>query len=93
MPTITVPTINISKTTLNGYLTVALVICGALTQVPHVPLWLSGGATTILGIWRIVVGTLQQDADSTKALVPGIPEPQMVPAHPVPDNPHDIAVK
>lgn len=93
MPTITIPDISISKTTLNGYLTVGLVVCGALTQAPHVPLWVSGGAGSLLGVLRIVIGYLQQDADVTKALVPGVAEPQMVPAHPVPDNPKDIAVK
>lgn len=93
MPTIDIPTLNISKTTLNGYLTVGMLLCLGLSQAQGVPLWLSAGAGTTLGIIRIIIGHLQSDADSTKALVPGIAEPQTVPAHPVPDNPHDIAVK
>lgn len=93
MPTITIPDIKISKTTLNGYLTCGLIVCVSLTQAPNVPIWASTGAATILGILRIIVGHLQSDADLTKAIVPGIVEPQIVSAHPVPDNPHDIAVK
>ena len=66
MTTIQIPEITISKTTLNGYLTVGLIVCTALTQAQGVPLWLSGGAATTLAVLRIVVGHLQADAATAK---------------------------
>lgn len=86
----TLPTI--SKTTLNGYLEVGMIICLGLTTAHGVPLAVSGGAGTILAVLRVISGHLQGDAEQTEALVPGNPIPQVVPAHPVPDNPADVPV-
>jgi hypothetical protein len=94
------PTINIqvSKTTVAGLLSGFIGSVGpitaylATTNNPRATA--ACGLLTLAGVVaRVWVGVIQQDADSTKALVPGVAEPQQVPAHPVPDNPHDIAVK
>lgn len=96
MPTVTIPTI--SKTTLAGVLSGFIGSVGPITAylaTINKP-WAASGCgilTTAAIVARVWVGVVSQDADSTKALVPGIPQPQMVPAHPVPDNPADIAVK
>jgi hypothetical protein len=92
MPTIDIPTINISKTTLNGYLTVGLIVCGLLTRAPHVPIWLSSGAGTVLGILRIINGHLQQDAGSQPAFILGQLGVQDMPSHEIPNNPAAIPV-
>ena len=90
--TINLPTINVSKTTLNGYLAVALAVCVALLQVPGIPQQYTvaiGGAVAFL---RILVGHLQTDAGTTLATTPGQPSPVEVPSHEVPDDPKAVAI-
>ena len=102
MPTINIP--NVSKTTVNGILAFLIAILTPLMsiQVPsalatpntsHFWLWFQFGVIVVLGALRGAVGFFQGDSDTTKALIPGVAEPQQVPAHPVPYNLHDIAVK
>jgi hypothetical protein len=92
--TITVPTIKISQTTLNGYLTSGMVICTALLSQPQLLpqkyTAIIGGVLTIL---RIITGHTQGDAGKTLADVPGESKPQLVPSHEIPDRADAVAVK
>lgn len=47
---------------------------------------------TITGALKLVIGFMQKDADTVLAKVPGIKEPQVVPAHATPDDPKAIPV-
>jgi hypothetical protein len=88
--TITIP--KISKTTLNGYLTVGISVCVALLSVPSIPQKYTVVIGTILSMLRLLTGHKQQDAGEQLAYVPGEPTPQVVPSHEVPDNPADKTV-
>lgn len=86
------------KSTLSGFCTILLVVGGAaISYFANQP----QSATTLkvvsilsaaVGIAKIVLSIITPDADKVLAQVPGQAQPQVVSAHPVPDNPADKAV-
>lgn len=95
MPTITIPTIDISKTTLFSYLNGATILFGGVAVCPGLPHNLSavsGTIATLCGIWMIRIGHLMKDAGEQAAIVPGQPGVQEVPSHEIPNNPAAIPV-
>jgi hypothetical protein len=89
----------ISKTTVAGVLS-AIATTGATASAALAPYQLTApsgvaarigyvvmGLTVITAIARVWVGYLTPDADQTPAIPRGGGEPQLVPAHPVPDDP------
>lgn len=88
-------TLNVSKTTLNGFIAFFIAAVPLTTAYPGLHInpavmaWLSFAA----GLGRLYVGLQQQDADRVLAKLPGQAAPEPVPAHPVPDDPKAVVVK
>jgi hypothetical protein len=85
------------KTTTNGFLAfliaTATVVMAFTSQNPDkTNLKISSACAIVLALCRAYVGLIQKDADKVLAKVPGQAQPQVVAAHPVPDNPADKAV-
>ncbi len=80
------------KTTTNGllafFITTGLVVVGFTAAIPGAEAAkITSGITLFLALCRAWVGLIQKDAGTTLAKVPGIAQPQAVPAHSVPDDP------
>jgi hypothetical protein len=83
------------KSTVSGILTTTLATTAAFLAPPmnslisskHV-LWI--GAFQVLG--KIWISLITQDAGTVLAKVPGSSDPQIVPAHSVPDDPKAVAI-
>lgn len=96
MPTIEIPEIKISKTTLNGYLTTGTILFGGLATAPGIPHWLTATSVTLAslcGVWMLRIGHLMKDADEQSAIVPGQLGVQQVASHEIPNNPSAIPVE
>ena len=89
------------KSTLSGFCTILLVVGGAAisyfarlpsAQQSPTTLKIISVLSALVGIAKIVLSIITPDADKVLAKVPGQAQPQVVAAHPVPDNPADKAV-
>ena len=89
--TINIP--NVSKTTVNGYLTAGMTVCAALLSQPQLlPQRYTVVIGGVLAVLRIVTGHAQADAGQQLAQVPGQPSPQLVASHEVPNNPAEVPI-
>lgn len=80
---------NISKTTMNGALAFVIAAATWATTQPdlHLSPTVAGYIALVAGFARMAVGFLQVDADRALAVPAGKSEPEIVPAHPQPDDP------
>lgn len=93
MPTITVPDIKISQTTLSGYLSAGMVICAALLSQPQLlPQKYTAIVGGVLTVLRVITGHLQKDAGTQLAITPDSPSPKLVPAVEIPVDPNAIPI-
>jgi len=93
--TITIPTIKVSPTTLNGYLTGIMVLCGVLADANSLPQGVRTVAATVGSLalaLRIRIGHIQQDPGTQLAQVPGQLSPEVVPSHEIPNDPKAVAI-
>lgn len=88
------------KSTFSAYLTVFFTVGGFVTSylavIPNPKPWeisLSGGLTTAVGIAKLAVGHLTQDAGQVLAVTPNDPIPEPVPSTEVPIDPTAKVVK
>lgn len=86
--------IDISKSTLNGFIAcfIAAVPMAQVYPGLHIPVALMAWLSFLAGLARWYVGYKEVDADSVLAKLPGIPEPQIVPAHASPNDPKAVPV-
>lgn len=94
------------KSTVQGIVTTLLGLSGAILAVkanPAVDPSIAGLVSVIPAHWlaiiaafsgaaKLVMGAIQQDPDKVLAKIPGQTEPQMVAAHPIPDDKNAVAV-
>jgi hypothetical protein len=93
MPSITIPDIKISQTTLNSYLSFGMMICaGLLSQPQLLPPKYSAIVGGILGVLRVISGHYQKDAGTQLAVTPDSPSPKLVPSVEVPVDPNSTPV-
>jgi hypothetical protein len=86
---VTIKTLNISKTSLNGAIAFFIAAVPLATAYPglHIPATLMAWLSFVAGLGRLWVGLAQTDSGSVPATLPGNPTPILVPSHEVPDDP------
>ncbi len=79
----------ISKTSLNGALAFVIAACTFIATQPGLGISpkVAGWISVVAGLARLAVGILQTDSDAILATLPGSSTPQVVAAHPTPDDP------
>ena len=78
-----------SKTTANGLLAFFIASVPVCQSYPElgIPVKLVAWLSFLAGLARCYVGSQQADADLVLAKIPGVQTPELVPAHPTPDDP------